>query len=522
MNEEELLEDGELIATAEPITTEDIDNAILNSEPNQVQETGGKFPSAFGKKYAYSSVDLSDQQNEDKMLDEYNTWWRLPQGEERDKLREDFNQKYYNLSTDELKEINSKPSAIEAFNDYTGDAIKGLAAAGAGGADFITDAIGTLVPSGNKFDDWWDANTKFDNPAHQQIRKISSILLPAIVGGNLTNTAVASRFPQATKAFSTDWFKRLGATLTANGIVDTAIVGLSDTSEEDTALTTLAEIAPDAFGPKGVVPIPEIFKTKDSDSPGIRKARTMLENGPLLILGNVLGAFVDIKNGRKTMDWMEPLDDAAVQYKQTQLKLGGDNDMLIRLAEIDEVLSANTGKKKIMGAQTERALIDEKLRIENELGIVRTIDDVQARSDYNVDVETTAAADSKKAEIEQLELDLGVAPDISPNLFDDAENGRTVPNTGNVARNLADSTAIKNGTSKGDPAPVITDSMLNKGLMVGPKSRGAVMGVAEVSRDAGRFNAIVDGVRITSRDMNAAAWGIYLDIIDPLATVDDV
>ena len=69
MNEEELLEDGELIATAEPITTEDIDNAILNSEPNQVQETGGKFPSAFGKKYGYSSVDLSDQQNEDKMLE---------------------------------------------------------------------------------------------------------------------------------------------------------------------------------------------------------------------------------------------------------------------------------------------------------------------------------------------------------------------------------------------------------------------------------------------------------------------
>ena len=246
------------------------------------------------------------------------------------------------------------------------------------------------------------------------------LLLPAIVGGNLTNAAVASRFPQGA-AFSTAWFKRLGAMLTANGIADTAIVGLSDTSEEDTALTTLAEVAPQAFGPKGVLPIPEIFKTKDSDSPGIRKARTMLENGPLLILGNVIGAFADIKNGRKTMDWMEPLDEPAVQYKQTQLKLGGDNDMLIRLAEIDEVLSLNTGKKKVVGAQTERALIDEKLRIENELGIVRTIDDVQARSDYNVDVETTAAADSKKAEIEQLELDLGIDPDISPNLFDDAE-----------------------------------------------------------------------------------------------------
>ena len=210
------------------------------------------------------------------------------------------------------------------------------------------DAIGSIKPL-SKVDDWWDANTKWENPAHQQITKISSILLPAIVGGNLSNQAAGRLFPQATKAFTSPWFKRLGATLLANGIADTAIVGLSDTSEEKTALTTLAEVAPNAFGPQGVLPIPEIFKTKDSDSPGIRKARTMLENGPLLILGNVLGAFVDIKNGRKTMDWMEPLDEAAVTYKQTQLKLGGDNDMLIRLAEIDEVLAANTGKKNDYG-----------------------------------------------------------------------------------------------------------------------------------------------------------------------------
>ncbi len=521
MNEEELIEDGELLATAEPITTEELDAGVLEAQPNQVQPTGGKFPSAFGAKYGNSSVDLSVQDNEDKMLDEYNTWFRMGQSDERDKLREDFNSKYYNMSTEQLREQNSQPNALEVFDGYTGEAMRGMAAMGTGGVDFITDAIGTLVPGGNKFDDWWDANTKFDNPAHQQIRKISSILLPAIVGGNLSTAAASRYFPQAAR-FSTGWFKRMGAMLAANGITDTAIVGLSDTSEEATALTTLAEVAPKAFGPKGVLPIPEIFKTKDSDSPGIRKARTMLENGPLLILGNVLGAFVDVKNGNKTMGWMEPLDETAAQYKQTQLKLGGDNDKLIRLAEIDEVLALNTGKKKVIGSQTERALIDEKLRIENELGIIDTIDDVQRRSDATVAIETNAAATAKKLDIEQLELDLGIDPDISPNLFDDAEKARTVPNAGNVARNMADSTAIKQGTSKGDPAPVITDSMLNKGLMVGPKSRGAVMGVAEAGRDAGRFNALVDGVRITAKEMNAAAWGIYHDIVDPLSTVDDV
>ena len=67
MNEEELIEDGELIATAEPITTEELDAGILEAQPNQVQPTGGKFPSAFGAKYGHSSVDLSVQDNEDKL-----------------------------------------------------------------------------------------------------------------------------------------------------------------------------------------------------------------------------------------------------------------------------------------------------------------------------------------------------------------------------------------------------------------------------------------------------------------------
>ena len=520
MNDEEL-KDGEILASADVLTDAALDASLIDQEPNQVapsNTTGTKYPSAFGAKYGYSSVDLSDEKNEDKMLDEYNTFFRIPQSNKRDELREKFNQKYYNMSTEEIR--NQNPNAVETFNSYTGDAVKGVAAIGKGAVDFVFDAIGSIKPL-SKVDDWWDAKTKWDNPAHQQISKISSILVPAIAAGNLSSSAVSRYLPNAAR-FSTGWFKRMGAMLLANGFADTAIVLASDTSEEKTALTTLAEVAPKAFGPKGVLPIPEIFKTKDSDSPGIRKARTALENGPLLLLGNVLGAFVDIKNGRKTMDWMEPLDDAAVTYKQTQLKLGGDNDKLIRLAEIDEVLSLNKGKRKVIGSQTERALIDEKLRIENELGIIESIDDVQRRSDYNVDVETNAAATAKKAEIEQLELDLGIDPDISPNLFDDAEKARTVPNAGNVARNMADTTAIKQGTSAGDPAPVITDSMLSKGLMVGPKSRGAVMGVAEATRDAGRFNAIVDGVRITSKDMNAAAWGIYQDIIDPLSTVDDV
>ena len=48
------------------------------------------------------------------------------------------------------------------------------------------------------------------------------------------------------------------------------------------------------------------------------------------------------------------------------------------------------------------------------------------------------------------------------------------------------------------------------------------MGVGEAARMSGRFDAIVDGVRFSAKEMNAAAWGIYMDIIDPMSTVDDV
>ena len=64
--------------------------------------------------------------------------------------------------------------------------------------------------------------------------------------------------------------------------------------------------------------------------------------------------------------------------------------------------------------------------------------------------------------------------------------------------------------------------MRRKGLMVGSNSRDAVMGVGEAARMSGRFDAIVDGVRFSAKEMNAAAWGIYMDIIDPMSTVDDV
>ena len=478
------------------------------------------FPAPFGYSFGNSSVDLSIEDNHTTMKDEYEAWWN-EKGEERDKLQEQFNQKYFGMSTQEVRD-NKRNNAIDANNPLKrlDNIFQGLSAPGLGLADFVMDAAGTIIPGFNKVDEKYDQVTMLDNPTHQAIRRVSSIVLPSILGGNAIQNQLNTKLAGGA-LFSKPWFTKLSATMAAHGLGDAAILGLSDVGEDDTLTDTLVQMFPDTFGRKGRLPLPQLFQTTTSDSPGVRKGKNMLESAPFSIFGSILGAFLDIKGGHKAMDWMEPLDETALNYKQLNIGLGGDPDKLIRIAEIDELLSLGSAN---LSRGMERQLINEKIFLEESLSNIDNMDDYYRRYEYLEDVETQAAIERKTFNnYEQLSLNInGLDPDLNANVLDDAAKAKQSTTSGNVARNMADTTAIKTGTSKGDPAPIITDSMRRKGLMVGSRSRDAVMGVAEEARDAGRFNAIVDGVRFSAKEMNAAAWGIYQDIIDPAKNVDDI
>jgi len=497
------------------------------------QPAPSQFKPAYGGKKGYSTVDLSIQKNEDQMMKEHREWFMTGKDEDasfttRDRLRDKWFRKYKGMSHDEYKADEPEKFGGSIYGSSNplkilDSTFQGLSTAGLGLADFGMDLVG-LVPGGKRLDDIWDAETRLDNPGMQKMREIFSILIPGILTGGKANAFTATKFPQAAR-WSLPWWKRLGANAAINLPVDTAIVGISDTSEQDTITTTLAKQIPDIFGNEGHLPLPEILKTRDSDSPAVRRYRTMLENLPIPILGNVVGSLFDVPQGRKVLDWFEPLDDTATKYKQVNIAFGGDTDKLIRLSEINEqlgegVLGRMRGEQGL-DPKLYSALVDEKLRLENELGDILDFDDVMRRSDIIENTERSARAANKLDNIEQLELDLGIDPDISPAAFDEGAKGGTIPPAGNVARNMADIAAIRQGVSKGDPAPIITDSMIKKGLMIGPESRDVVRGVAEAARDAGRFNAIVDGFRFSSKEMNAAAWGIYNDIITA-GSVDDI
>jgi len=486
------------------------------------------FPSPFQAKYGNSSVDLSIKDNNDKMLQEYDAYWNEKDEDKRNQLGEEFHQKYYGMSLEEAKEAKRQnmgsmygsSNPLEVLNNT----FQGMATPGMGLADFFLDAAGTLIPGMDRVDDAWDEATKFDNQYYQGIRRISSIVLPSMLFSNVAASKINQVMPHASR-FTLPWWKKLTASMAVHGLGDAGILGLSDVGEDDSLTTTISEMFPETFGPKGRIPLPDLFRTTDSDSPGVRKVKNMLESAPFSIFGSIAGIYLDnntMGGAKRAMQWFEPLDDNAVQYKRLQEQIGAETADLIRLQEIDQLLSMGGDN---LSKQMQDILINEKLRIEEALGGVKSVDDAMKQLGIIEDVETSSAIDRKLESFEQLELDLnasGLDPDINKDLLSDAATAKQTTPQGNIARNMADTTAIKNGTSSGDPAPIITDSMRKKGLMVGPTSRDAVVGVGEAARIAGRFDAVVDGVRVSSKEMNAAAWGIYQDIINPESTLDDV
>ena len=506
----------------------DVEQEIESVTPEVIQHV---YPAPFNSKIGKSSVDLSNRDNEQTMRDEYNNWWHLglkwgvvaeEHKEERNRLRDEWYQKYYGMSYEEYNNDRPRTTMYGYTADLKGTAehldnmFQGLSAPGLGVIDFGMDIVG-LFPGGDKIDDWWDAKTELDNPTHQTIREISSIVIPSIYSGGATNTLLAKAGIQ-----NLPWLARNLTRLGAWTLESQIIAGISDTSEDHNAARVVSDLLPDIFGQKGALPIPEAWKTADGDSPTVRKQKNMWEAAALSWVGVVIGSFLDMKRlgttQVKQLDWFIPKDDTAVKYKQGELFKYADEDKLIKIAEIEEMLSSKTLSK-----QNENVLINELLQLQDELGIVDGLDDAVRRSDAVLADEALDAKIRKAENPDQLELDLGlkIDPDLAPDLFEPKTTARQVIPPGNVARNMADTTAIKNGTSVGDPAPLLSEAMTKKGLMVGNTSRDTVMGMAEAARMSGDFDAIVDGFRYSADQMNAAAWGIYKDIISA-DTLDDV
>jgi len=518
------------MTTVNEFSATDQADTTFSGDTSREKEEGlpeGKFEGQGGKGTT-SRIDLTIPANEERMWQEYEAWKSIGKSktprlnilktgsiwennpeltQQRERERNLWYLKYYGMDYDDYRKLKSDQQENPIID--LGNTFRGLADIGAGSTtDWIMDAVGVLPGLGG-LDNWYDKATKSPNDFHQGMRSMLSIVVPSILGGGAVGgqlKKLPAEMPKVQKA------------LIATGAFsaqEAAVIGLSDVGEEHNALRALSDFFPGVFGEKGSIPIPNWAKTLDSDSPRVRKYKNMFDTAGLSVIGTTLGAYIAIKGKKRTMDWMTPEDPTAAIYKQQEIVKEADIDKLLKIQDIDTQLALGSDN---ISSKTQARLIDERERLVSELDSIDDLDAALDATDRNATSERNIAAIEKLkngADINEFD------PDITP-ILDEAGNARQSVPPGNVARNMADTAAIKSGISTGDPAPVITEAMRAKGLMVGSTSRDAIMGVAEQARDTGRFNALVDGFRFSSKQMNETAWAIYKDIVNPELSVDDV
>jgi len=384
-----------------------------------------------------------------------------------------------------------------------------LSAPGLGMIDFGVDAGTSMLNrtgiNAENINRQWDTLTTLQAPGAQRLRKAASVILPSMFATYRIGMGMA-----ATKL---PFLAKFGIGGAGAAAADAAIIGVSDEGlEKENTFTALAEGFPRAFGPSGMMPMPSWLVHQDDQSPAVTKQKNMLDNAGMSIVGDILGISLQVGvKGAKKLKWLLPNDDKAKAYKSAEV-IKTDSDTAIRIAEIDQALATKPSSANRKVLEDERAkLIDQ---LENT-----GASDVTTKDPFEQYVET--AEGSRQAQINEaaaakLEADPAIigkyVPEITPGLASPAELARQTIPPANVARNMADTAAIKLGVTEGDPAPIMTEQMLKNGLVVG-KSRQAVQGLAEAARDAGNFDAVVDGFRMTGKQMDQAYDKIYADII---------
>ncbi|AGK86541.1 internal virion protein [Synechococcus phage S-CBP1] len=416
--------------------------------------------------------------------------------------------------------------------------LEGAATVPLGLIDFGVDAIGR-IPGAERIDDGWDQKTKFQNPFFQKLRNVASIVVPSIIAGAVAGPAGTA----AANAVKGGAIARGAATLGIGTALEAGVFAVSDQGADDNLSTMVKEAAP-------WLPVPESLVITDGDSTEVRRLKNIYENAGLGVVGSIVGyAF---QAGKPIMSWFKANDPLAKAYKAAEALINGDADTFTRVSELttkaDEARAAAQQLAEITVAdpanalqysvdldaatRTAKALDDESVALTKEY-----LDTGASRVTQNP-VESYLERDqiSRDLQIDEIGKERlfadpdgvnGVDPYISPYLFPEGSTAAFSRSPGYVARNMADTTAIKFGGSTGSPAPMLSErayQSLSRTIdnpAGSTSSRDLIVDIAEEARSAGNFDAIVDGFRYTKSQMHDAAWSIYKDIV-MADSVDDV
>jgi hypothetical protein len=408
--------------------------------------------------------------------------------------------------------------------------LEGATAIPMGILDFGMDAIGR-IPGAEHIDDGWDQKTKFQNPFFQKLRNMASIVVPSIAAGMVAGPAGTA----AANVVRGGALARGAATLAIGTALESSVIALSDEGTDDNLTTFVKEAAP-------WLPVPQALVIEDGDSPTVRRLKNIYENAGLGVIGSLIGYAFQAR--KPIMNWFRPKDEAAKAYKTSEALVNGDPDTMTRVSE----LSTKAQEAKAAAEVHAQMIVDDPANAFQhsvELEMARkAADDLENESvTLTKEYLETGASQATRNPIEsylerdQISRDIqideigkerlyadptglnGVDPYISPYLFPEGSTAAFSKSPGYMARNMADTTAIKLGGVDGSPAPMMSERAYQSlsRTIDNPEgstfARDIVFELGEEARAAGNFDAVVDGFRYTKSQMHDAAWQIYKDII---------
>ncbi len=395
------------------------------------------------------------------------------------------------------REVREKyePSFSEQVEETNQSVKERLSAPGQGLVDFGMDLVG-MVPGLGKLDDAYDEATKFQDPVATNIRRLSTVIVPTLMGVGAATRGIdtVSKLNLALKGRE---FPRLLtglAKIGATAAVDVGVTYISDTSEDGDTLTRQL----DDFT-NGTLNLPDALITLDSDGPEVRKKKTMYETGVLSIAADFLGYGLNLAKSLRGfkpsefMDWFKVGDDISEAYKNAHIQLGPD----LRAGEAP--LEAHVRHQSSLRDWQ----IDE--------AAVRQLEAEAATVSRSADSTALQAVDGAPS---PSQVDEALSPAITPKLVSPAENAVLSVPPASVARNALDVAAIKNGAATGDPAPVVTEATFRAVAGGNADARALVKDIADDYQSSGEWEGVVNGVRLTKQQRDGAASTALADFME--------
>jgi hypothetical protein len=324
------------------------------------------------------------------------------------------------------------------------------------------------------FPDNWTPQNK--TPWGKALRTISELAVPSLSLAALTRTGVTAglgRVVGPEKVASTPWVIKLLGNSGIEAASGLAVDAVSRQSEDHNALGILK---------KNFFPwIPDNIATLDSDSPDVKRQKNMVEGVGANMAIDLLGAIIKgSKSIMKVADGVQfrPKDEVAQQYFAQATAKADPTD-----AGADHMIKASGDRERVLDDWAEQQYAKDPDGLE------------------------------------------GPHPAVNSPLYDDHEKAVLGVRQDAVAQNLVDGVRIQRniGTENGRMATIITESAQKNGLEVeNLQQRTLVQDVQDSIRATGEFDATINGIRMTKKEMVESADYMLKEIINPNKDVDSI